>query len=55
MVNEAGKKENRVKKPVVQHNQHELDPRGQHRNIPSHQFELQKEEPCEHHQVHQSS
>lgn len=32
--------------PEVQHSQHELDPIGQHRSTPSHQFELQKVEPC---------
>jgi len=36
----------KVISPEAQHNQHELDPKGKSESIPSHQFGLQKEEPC---------
>lgn len=34
--------------PEVLHNQHDLNPMRHSRSIPSHQFELQREVPCEH-------
>lgn len=36
----------KVISPVVQHNQHGLDPKGQSESSPSYQFGLHKEEPC---------